>query len=345
MVAVIALAHLGVRRSRAAEPWAGASVVLPVLIFLVVIGGFGAAAGWTGLALVVGVVARVVPRRGRGRPDAADLIAVLGWAAAFAVRPELLAIDRGGWLGPAVLLLAARHLGDLAAETTAVAEGIGAPTREIRGTVSLRGVVATAADLPATVPIDLDLRAGASLAVLCDEPAVAQSLVDVLAGQTRPFAGELVFDGAPSDADDRLVAVVATGEPFVEGDLDTNIGALRDDRPDRSTLAAARDACGLAEVVEFLGTRAIAPDGDPLGPFHRLLVQTARVLVSHYRVLVVADPGPWVDARRSELWRAAVVRASVGRTAIWITDDPELADRADHVHELVGGSLREMPSD
>ena len=74
--------------------------------------------------------------------------------------------------------------------------------------------------------------------------------------------------------------------------------------------------------------------------YHRLLVLAARVLVSHYRIVVVVDPEPWVDSRRGDLWRAALVRASVGRTAIWITADPELADRADYVHELVDGSLR-----
>ena len=73
-----------------------------------------------------------------------------------------------------------------------------------------------------------------------------------------------------------------------------------------------------------------------------MLVLAARVLVSHYRLVVVVDhPAPWVDVRRRDRWRAALVRASVGRTAVWITDDPELADRADRVHELVDGALRE----
>jgi ABC-type transport system involved in cytochrome bd biosynthesis fused ATPase/permease subunit len=136
------------------------------------------------------------------------------------------------------------------------------------------------------------------------------------------------------------MAIIAPGEPFVEGSLERNLGALRDAPPDRATLGAARDACGLSEVIEELGNRPLHKDGSPLETYHRLLVLAARVLVSHYRLVVVVDPEPWVDARRGDRWRAALVRASVGRTSIWITGDPELADRADHVHELVEGSLR-----
>ena len=169
---------------------------------------------------------------------------------------------------------------------------------------------------------------------------MAQSLADVLAGRTRPYAGEILIDGGPPGRHERLVAVVAAGERFVEGGLDHNLGVLRDGQLDRATLGAARDACGLAEVVDALGGRPLATDGSPLDTFHRLLVLAARALTSDYRILVVVDPGPWVDARRSDLWRAALVRASVGRTAVWITADPELADRAQHVHVLDDGVFR-----
>jgi len=77
-----------------------------------------------------------------------------------------------------------------------------------------------------------------------------------------------------------------------------------------------------------------------LSSFHRLLVLTARVVTSSYRVVVVVDPMPWVNAVRREIWRKAVVRASVGRTAVWITADRELASRAVHVMELRHGALR-----
>ena len=344
MVAGVALVHLHVRRSGVTEPWSSGCILVVEASFIMTIGGWRGPVGlWIALGVVVAATVRLLPREGGGRPDAADLVAVVGWAAVFAAEPGFLDTATGGWLAPAVLLIAARQLGTtLLVKENFQGSTIGPPSREVRGTLSLRGVVMTSGGLPSTVPIDLDLRAGESLAVLCDDPATAQPLADALAGRSKPQVGEILIDGGPLGRADRLVAMVSPGEPFLQGGLDENLGALRGDPPDRAALGAARDACGLAEVVETLGGRPLATDGSPLNTYHRLLILAARVLISHYRLLVVVDPAPWVDARRKDLWRAALVRASVGRTAIWITDDDELADRADHVHELVDGSLRSM---
>lgn len=338
----VAIVHLSVRRSGETEPWSSAYTVLVAAVFLTTMSGWRGPVGlWLLLGVVVAATARFMSREDGGRPDAADVVALVAWAVPFAIEPSYLATASGGWLAPAVLLIAARRLGvSLVPPESARASTIGPPTREVRGTLSLRGVVATSAGLPATVPIDLDLRAGESLAVLCDDSAAAQSLADVIVGREKPHTGEILIDGVPLEFSDRLVAVVSPGELFVDGGLDHNLGALRDDPPDRAARGAARDACGLAEVIETLAGRPLATDGSPLSHFDRLLVLAARVLVSHYRLIVVVDSGPWVDARHMDLWRAALVRASVGRTAVWITDDGELADRADHVHELVDGALR-----
>ena len=342
VAAGVVLVHLHVRRRGVTEPWSSIFTLVAVSIFITTMGGWRGPIGlWLALGAVVAGTAWSLPPNGGGRPDAADLVAVVGWAAVFAAQPGFLETASGGWLAPAVLLISSRQLGSvLFIPESPEGSKIGPPTREVRGTLSLRGVVATSAGLPSTVPTDLDLRAGESLAVLCDDRVAAQSLADMIAGRTTPQAGEVLIDGGPFGPADRLVAVVSPGEPFVEGGLDHNLGALRDEAPDRAALGAAHDACSLAEVVKSLAGRSLAVDGSPLSLYHRLLVLAARVLVSHYRLLVVVDPAPWVDVRRRDLWRAALVRASVGRTAIWITDDPELADRADHVHEMVGGALR-----
>jgi ABC-type transport system involved in cytochrome bd biosynthesis fused ATPase/permease subunit len=342
MVAGIALVHLQVRRTAASEPWSSVSILVVASVFLTTMGGWRGPIGWwLAFGAVVAVTARILPREGGGRPDAADILALGGWAAVFAFQPTFLETTGGGWLAPAVLLIAARRLGTiLSISGSARPSVLGPPTREVRGTLSLRGVVVTSGGLPSTVPIDLDLRAGESMAVLCDDPTAAQALADVITGRTKPDSGEILIDGGPVESVDRLVAVVGPGEPFVEGGLDHNLGALRDEPPDRAARGAARDACGLAEVVGELAGRSMAVDGSPLSIYHRLLVLAARVLVSHYRVVVVLDPAPWVDLGRKDVWRAALVRASVGRTSIWITGDPELADRAEYVHEFRGGALR-----
>jgi predicted ABC-type transport system involved in lysophospholipase L1 biosynthesis ATPase subunit len=342
VVAAAALVHPTVRRSRAAEPWASAVVLLSAGIFALMGTGWrGPAWFWLATAAAVASTARFMPRGDGGRPDAADILAALCWAFPFAIAPVSFDVSNGGWLAPALMLGSARQLGAAArGGAGSRAMPLTPPQRDVRGTLSLRGVVAAEGPLPATAPIDLDLRAGESLAVLCDDYSAAQVLADVISGRRAPFAGEVLVDGAPLRVGDRLVTVIAPGEPFVAGSLIANLEALRDDPIDRSTLGAARDACGLGEVIDELGGRVLARDGEPLEPYHRLLVLAARVLVSHYRLVVAVDPGPWVDDRRTESWRAALVRASVGRTSVWITNDVELAERAGHVYEYVDGTLR-----
>lgn len=334
-----------VRRSRAAEPWA---LALPVLASLVVLGaaaGATVAGGWFALAVVVAAAARFLPTRGAARPDAADLAALLGWAGAFLLRPQQLLPAGGGFVAPAVLLLAAARLGRGLPRSPAPGRGAAPepPSREVRGTLSLRGVVLAGADgMARSVPLDLDLRAGDSLAVLCDTPTEVEALAAAVAGRRRPQAGEVVVDGVPLAHGDRLVTVVAEGESFVPGGLEENLAALCPRPLPADTLAAVWEACALEEVASALAGRSLSADGAPLDPFHRMLLLAARVIPSDYRLVVVVDPMPWLNAVRRELWRAALVRAAVGRTVIWLTADRELARRATGVVELRSGALRQV---
>ena len=332
--------HLPVTRNRVAEPWAGVAVALSAALFLFLRGGWEIGLGWFLLAVLVAAVARVRPRRDGSRPDAADYLAVGCWGVVFALSPQLVAFDHGGWLAPSVLLYAAQRLarsGAMAIESTAP----GAPDREVRGTLSLNAVVVAGPDsLPRSIPLELELRAGDSLAILCDAPDEAAILAEVLAGRRAPVSGSVTVDGTPLRVGDRLVAVVAPGEPFVPGGLNGNLAVLTDRPLDRAAVAAVREACSLTEVAEALGDRPLAIDGEPLTAYHKMLVLVARVIPSPYRLLVVVDPMPWVNAVRGELWRTAVVRASVGRTSIWITPDRDLAGRATLMMEYRQGALR-----
>ncbi len=328
------------RRSRGIEPWTSGLCSGSAVIFLWVHGGWSVAAGWLAFSFAVAGAAWLMPAR--RRPDAADLLALGGWAAAFALDPGLLELAGGGWLAPAIILMAIRRMvRPLARPGRAASISLADPSREVRGTLSLTGVVAVGDDgLPRSVPIELELRAGESLAVICDSVADGEALAAVIAGRRKPQAGEVAIDGVPLGPGDRLVATIAPGEGFIDGSLNHNLAALTAEDLDEGQLMAVQEACSLAEVVEALDDEALSADGEPLSILHRLLVLAARVLASHYRVLVVVDPMPWVNAVRGELWRAAVVRASVGRTAVWITADRELARRASQRMELRHGALR-----
>jgi predicted ABC-type transport system involved in lysophospholipase L1 biosynthesis ATPase subunit len=341
---VVAAAALTVQRlvdrSRATEPWSSLLVAISAIAFLLLQGGWELALGWLLLASLVAAVARALPRRDGSRPDAADYLAIGGWGVVFALAPRLVAFENGGWLAPVILILAAQRIARIPIDRSSPAHP-GPPSREVRGTLSLSGVVVSGADaLPRSVPIDLELRAGDSLAILCDSPSEAAVLADVLTGRRAPHSGEIMIDGSPLDPGSRLTAAVAPGEAFIPGDLVMNLSALTDRPLERGAVTAIREACSLNEVAEALGDRPLDEDGSPLTPFHRLLVLMARVIPSSYHVVVVVDPMPWVNAVRGELWRSAVVRASVGRTAIWLTPDRDLATRANHVVEYRHGALR-----
>jgi ABC-type transport system involved in cytochrome bd biosynthesis fused ATPase/permease subunit len=125
-------------------------------------------------------------------------------------------------------------------------------------------VVAGTDGLPCSVPLELELRAGDSVAVLYAAEGEAWALAETLAGRRRPAAGEVAIDGTPLEAGDRLVAVVAAGEPLVAGGLEDNLTALCDEHPGRSTIGAVIEACGLDEVAEALDGAPISADGAPL---------------------------------------------------------------------------------
>jgi hypothetical protein len=341
VAAVLALAAArGAPVRPAGWPWRLALAALSGAGFLAWRGSAAVLAAWLAPAAVAGIAAWALPGRGERRPSPADLVALSGWAGLPLAWP--VAGAGLGWIAGGLVVGAARLAGaELSGLVRRPVPQLGPPTREVRGTFGARALVVGGDDgLPRSVPIELELRAGDSLAILCDSLVDGHPLAETLAGRRPPLGGEVSVDGEPLTAADRLVALIAPGEELVEGGLEANMAALVGGSLEPAALVAVREACSLDEVAAALGGRLLRPDGRPLSAFHTLLLLAARVIPSHYRVLVVLDPMPWVNTVRGELWRAAVVRASVGRTALWITADRTLAERADRVVVYRSGSLR-----
>ena len=111
VVAAAALAVHGlVDRTRVIEPWTGGLVAVSATVFLLFRGGWELALGWLLLTFLVAAVARAMPRPDGSRPDAADYLAIGGWGVVFALAPRLIVFDNGGWLAPALLILAAQRV-------------------------------------------------------------------------------------------------------------------------------------------------------------------------------------------------------------------------------------------
>jgi len=338
VLALAVVLRLPWQRRHPAGPWAAAGVAASSLAALAAQAGWGVGAAWLGLGGLVALVAWSAPQWPGRRPDAADLVALVGWGGAFAAHPSLLEASGGGWLAPAVLLVTASSVRRRAPVAAEAIVRPAPPDVEVRGELTLDRAVLTGDDgTPCSAPLSLDLAPGESVAVVCDSAAEAQALVLTLAGRRQTLSGSVTVDGRPASAG--VATLVALGEPFVPGDLEQNLEALTGEPLSEGVRVAVYEACALGEVASALGERELDEDGRPLSVFHRLLVLTARVIPSHYRLLVVVDPMPWVNAVRGELWRAAVVRASVGRTSVWVTHDRELASRADTMLEFRHGAL------
>jgi len=316
-------------------------VALSALAFLLMDAGWRVGGAWLLLAAVVAAAAWWSWRRGGPRPDAGDAVLLLGWGGAFLVHPATLLPQGGGWLAPLLLLISLRRLVDAAAGPAAAKVPVPVPpSREVEGFVELEGVVLRGEDdLRRSAPLHLDIRPGQSVAVLCDVAEDSELLALTIAGRRKSLEGRVLIDGAESRSGEAVTAVIAPGEPFVAGSVDDNLAACVTGELSDAARAAVEEACSLDDVRAEVAGSGIAADGSPLSPFHRLLLQTARIIPSHYRILVVIDPEPWVNRVRAEMWRSAVVRASTGRTAVWITPDRDLASRAEHCLEWRHGRL------
>ncbi len=323
------------------EPWRSGLVMISAGLCVATAAGWATAGAWALLAVVTAVVAWLPATRGGSRPDAADVVALLGWGGAFVVHPQAVSLSGGGWLAPLLALVSVRRVVEaLAARPGGVASAPGPAEREIGGALELRNAVfAGQGGVVRSVPVQLALAAGESVAVLCDDPDEAAMLAETLSGRRGLAQGSLLVDGEVLRVAERIIAVIGPGEPFVIGSVDENLAALTGGVLGRGELAAIEEACSMDQVRREAAGQTLAADGAPLSVFHRLLVLAARVIPSHYRVLVVVDPTPWVNLVRAEVWRAAVVRASVGRTAVWITGDRGLASRADRAVAWRHGNL------
>jgi len=327
------------RRSLQAVP-RHAVVAVSALGFLLFEAGWRIGGGWLLLAVVVAAAAWWSARRGGTRPDAGDLVLLLGWGGVFLVQPGSLLAGGGGWLAPLVLLVGARRIVDgLANAVGGTANGPSPPEREVEGAIELEKVVLRGRDgLRRSAPLNLRIDPGQSVAVLCDTAEDSELLALTVAGRVPPLEGRILIDGAELHGE-RVAAVIGPGEPFVAGSVDDNLAACVTGPLTDAARAAVEEACALDDVREELAGGTLAADGSPLSPFHRLLLQAARAIPSHYRIVVVIDPEPWVNRVRAEMWRSAIVRASTGRTAVWITPDRDLAGRAERRFEWRHGRL------
>jgi manganese/zinc/iron transport system ATP- binding protein len=220
-----------------------------------------------------------------------------------------------------------------------------APTGTI--VVRMRDVTVAYGERVALDDVDLEIRAGALLAVIGPNGAGKSTLLKAIAGLIAPAHGTIEVLGAPPGAAARRVAyvpqaeVVDWGFPVTVGDV-VMMGRVPLIGIGRSPARADRDA--VREALETVGMAG--EDGRQIGALsggQRRRVFLARAMAAHPDLYLLDEPVTGVDATTEEdLMRLLEREAAAGRTVIATTHD--LAAAAHHFHEvaLVNGRIVAM---
>jgi ATP-binding cassette subfamily C protein CydCD len=321
-----------------------------------------------------GALSRLQARAARSAVSAAAL-AHLGWGAAVTL--VAVAAGRHGAEAAAVLLLTAVALGEpvLSLSDAAVARQRAAGARDrlaaiaalpptvapvprgsavgSRADVVVRGLVAGWHGRPALRGLDLDLPAGARVAVLGASGSGKSTVAAVLVRFLDPVAGSVTLGGVdvralPAEAVRRRIALVGDGVDHVfASTVRENLRLARPDATDTELRAAL-------ERVRLTGWLQSLPDGldtwlgegaSTVSGGQQRRLATARALLADPAVLILDEPTEGLDEDTAEALMADLLDAASERTVLLLTHRLDGLDRVDAIHELDGGRLRPVVTD
>lgn len=195
--------------------------------------------------------------------------------------------------------------------------------------------------------VDLEIDAGAVLALVGPNGAGKSTLLSILSGERAPSAGRVLIGDRPIREVDslelaRMRAVLtqdnAVSFPFLVGQV-VEMGRSPWNRTAnrQEDTAVIADALERTDVTHLLGRRFTQLSGG-----ERARVSLARVLAQDTDVVLLDEPTAALDLRHQEdVLRIARDLASYGRTVIVVLHDLSLAGAyADRIALLQNGRLR-----
>jgi ATP-binding cassette subfamily B protein len=222
--------------------------------------------------------------------------------------------------------------------------------RPVRGDVRLEGIrFGHEGDKPVLDGLDLDLRAGESVALVGATGSGKSTVAGLLARLYDSDEGRVVLDGHDLRelrlADVRRAVALVFEETFLF--TESVRENIRFGRPDADDEAVAR-AAELAGASEFLAglpegyDTVLGERGFSLSGGQRQRIAIARAILADPAVLVLDDATSAVDATKEHEIRAALAEVMRGRTTLVIAHRPATIALADRVALLERGRIVEQ---
>ncbi|MEI8409772.1 MULTISPECIES: ABC transporter ATP-binding protein [unclassified Kribbella] len=185
--------------------------------------------------------------------------------------------------------------------------------------------------------VDLVLRPGELVGVLCYDPRDADALLAVVAGRAPEHMGKLLVGGTAIeeldiDAVRRTVLLEQHDTDLFEGTLRSNLLV------ESGELERVMTAAGAADLIDELD-RPLADRGQSLSGGQRQRLGLARALLAEPPVLVLHDPSTAVDAVTEELLAEGLAEVRDGLTTLVLTSSPALLGKMHRVIVVSDGSV------
>src|SRR5262245_17625199 len=197
--------------------------------------------------------------------------------------------------------------------------------------------------------VDLELMPGEVVALVGPSGAGKSTLASLLLRFAEPTRGRIVVDEVDlADCDPvawrEFVAWVPQRPTLFRGTVADNI-RLADPGASLATIRAAARLAGADALVDELpdGYDTVVGDGSrPVSPGERRRIALARAILRGAPLVILDEPAADLDSESVELVGDAIERlAEEGRTVLVVAHRPELAERADRVVRIEGGTVLE----
>jgi ATP-binding cassette subfamily B protein len=219
----------------------------------------------------------------------------------------------------------------------------------VRGDVRLESVrFGHEGDRPVLDGLELELRAGESVALVGATGSGKSTVAGLLARLYDPEGGRVLLDGHDVRelrlADVRQAVALVFEETFLF--TESVRENIRFGRPDADDEAVAR-AAALAGAAEFIAgfpdgyETVLGERGFSLSGGQRQRIAIARAILADPAVLVLDDATSAVDATKEHEIRAALAQVMRGRTTLVIAHRPATIALADRVAVLENGRIVE----